>query len=125
MEETRAGLAKYCFRPLPSAPADVQHMCGRKMEEVVTTKVNVSRGAAFPKKKAEMHRRKKFRPLTAARSGKRSPPVGPHGGGDLSATFIFRAAEFADFGRRLGLLKHTARQIPGIQQALIRIQCVI
>ena len=33
MEETRAGLAKYCFRQLPSASADVQHMCGRKTED--------------------------------------------------------------------------------------------
>ena len=30
MAETRAGWAKYCFRQLPSASADMRAMCGRK-----------------------------------------------------------------------------------------------
>ena len=33
IEKTRAGLVKYCFRQLPSASADVQHMCGRETED--------------------------------------------------------------------------------------------
>ena len=33
MEEIRAGLAKFCFRQLPSASADAQPMCGRETED--------------------------------------------------------------------------------------------
>ena len=33
MAEIRAGLANFSFRQLPSASADAQHMCGRKLED--------------------------------------------------------------------------------------------